>query len=121
MADGRDLDIWAVGPMKDTAMKVRNLLADRNIDAGVVCVMQVKPLELSCLKQNLPLVTLEDNLLAGGFGESISSCSEAADILRFGWPDQFIEHGSCGELYKKYGLDAETITERICEHLERKA
>ncbi len=120
LADGRHLDIWAVGPMKDTAVKVRNLLAERNIDAGVVCVMQVKPLELSCLKQDLPMVTLEDNLLAGGFGEGISACTGAC-VLRFGWPDQFIEHGSCEELYRKYGLDAETITERICEYLERKA
>ena len=45
----------------------------------------------------------------------------AENMLNFGWPDQFIEHGDCGSLYKKYGLDAESIAERICEYLERKA
>ena len=43
--------------------------------------------------------------MAGGFGEAIG-----ADV-KFGWPDEFIPHGAPAELERKYGLDAETITE----------
>ena len=38
-----------------------------------------------------------------------------------GWPDQFIEHGDCDTLYQEYGMDADSIVERICERFERKA
>ena len=41
--------------------------------------------------------------------------------MNFGWPDTFIEQGTFKELTDKYGLSADTIAERICEALERKA
>ncbi len=120
-ADGRDVDIWAVGKMAATAEKVKAALARRGIEAGIVEVSCVKPLDVSCLEKNRTIVTIEDNLLAGGFGEGFRAQSGCSDVLSFGWPDQFIEHGSCEDLYRKYGLDADSITERICEYLERKA
>lgn len=121
LAEGKDVDIWAVGNMTETALKARSILTDRGIDAGVVSVLQVKPLDLSCLGSSTLLVTLEDNLLAGGFGEGFARQCGAGNVLSLGWPDQFIEHGGCDDLYRKYGLDADRIAERICEHLERKA
>ena len=119
---GKDLDIWAVGKMLQTALETREQLKRRGIDAGVVEAAAIKPLDLSCLTEKTkPVVTIEDGLLAGGFGDKFIVESQVQDVLTFGWPDQFVEHGDCDSLYKKYGLDADSITERICEHFERKA
>lgn len=126
IAEGRDIDLWAVGKMRATAVEVRRLLADFGIDAGIVEVSVVKSPDPSSVyaevgQKNLPVATLEDNLLCGGFGEHFAANSGIADVTRFGWPDRFIEHGDCDSLYKKYGLDPVSIAERIREHLERKA
>ncbi len=116
LASGRDLDIWAVGKMAETGRQVREKLAARGIDAGLVDVTCVKPLDLSLL-EGAPkrIVTLEDGVLTGGFGERLQAVAAGFDVTAFGWPDQFIEHGSCAQLYEKYGLDADSIAERICE------
>ncbi|WP_462378264.1 1-deoxy-D-xylulose-5-phosphate synthase [Emergencia timonensis] len=120
--EGKDLDIWAVGKMLQTALETREQLKVQGIDAGIVDVAAIKPLDLSCLKEKSKLVvTIEDGLLAGGFGDKFIAESKVQEVLTFGWPDQFVEHGDCDGLYKKYGLDADSITERICEHIERKA
>ncbi len=113
---GKDVDIWAVGKMLETARQVKEILDLRGIAAGIVDVTMVKPMDLSELA-NAPgkIVTLEDNVLAGGFGERLQAEAAEFEVLSFGWPDQFIEHGSCIELYRKYGLDADAIAERICE------
>ncbi len=119
--EGADADIWAVGKMAETAESVRDILSSKGISAGIVDVVSVKPLDLSCFKKGIPVITIEDNMLAGGFGEKMRRETGAENMLNFGWPDQFIEHGDCDSLYRKYGLDAESIAERICEYLERKA
>lgn len=119
---GRDMDIWAMGTMVSTALAVREKLKEKNFDAGVVEVTSVKPLDLTCFEgTEKPVVTLEDSLLSGGFGEKFIVESKCREVLTIGWPDQFIEHGDCEGLYKKYGLDADSIVERICERFERKA
>ena len=140
MGSGRSaIDIWAVGAMYACGEKVCSLLRDRGYDAGLVDVTTVKPLDLSLLSKDCHLlVTLEDNVLEGGFGQQaaavLASASandekkrffsrreEGTKVLRFGWPDSFIEHGSVAELREKYGLTPEKITERICEQIEGKA
>ena len=115
------------------------MLRDRGYAAGLVDVTAVKPLDLSLLSNNCHLlVTLEDNVLEGGFGQQVAAGlasasldvqkkryfgrrEESTQVLRFGWPDSFIEHGSVAELRDKYGLTPEKITERICEQIEGKA
>ncbi len=123
--DGTDVDLWACGRMFSVAEEVTEKLALQDISAGIINVSMVKPLDLSAFDAKVDrkkiLVTLEDNLLAGGFGESFTAATGAADVMRFGWPDKFIEHGDCETLYKEYGLDADSIVERICERFERKA
>ena len=85
----------------------------------------VKPIETSINAMNTLrgdlIVTIEDNIVTGGFGESLQCALQTGQkVLRFGWPDRFIEQGTFAELTDKYGLSAEKITERICEELERK-
>ena len=66
------------------------------------------------------MVTLEDNVLTGGAGEEIDALliNENTRVLNLGWPDTFIEHGSCDQLYRVHCLDAAAIAERIKKELE---
>ena len=122
LSEGKDVDIWACGRMLDTAIGVKNRLVLKGIDAGIVAVTQVKPLELSALDdESIPVYTLEDNYIAGGFGEKFRGAAGNRKVINLGWPDSFIEHGDCSTLEKKYGLDPESIAERICEDIEGKA
>ena len=122
LSEGKDVDIWACGRMLDTAIEVKNRLVLKNIDAGIVAVTKVKPLDLTELtSKDIPIITLEDGTVYGGFGESFAANSGAKDVMCIGWPDAFVEHGDIKSLEKKYGLDSESIAERICEKFERKA
>ena len=122
LTGGHDVDIWAVGKMVHTAEEAAAILNEKGISTGVVDVTTVKPMDLSPLDRNVKLtVTIEDNMLAGGFGEKFRAEAGLSDLISFGWPDRFVEHGDCDSLFRRYGLDAESIAERICEELERKA
>ena len=123
-AYGRDVDIWACGKMYDCGVKVVEILNDKGIDAGLVDVEIVKPLDLDAFEKNCGLlVTIEDNDICGGFGMHMTAQlkNEDVKILNFGWPDKFIEQGSYDELAEKYGLMPQQIAERICEQIEGKA
>ena len=60
-------------------------------------------------------VTVEDGVISGGFGETLSSIlsSEDCRVVNLGWPDRFIEHGTQKELYERYNLHGAGIAERI--------
>jgi len=68
-------------------------------------------------------VTMEDHVLAGGFGSAVLECLNAhsmeVPVLRVGWPDSFIEHGKVEALREKYGLTAEAAMERSRPFLKR--
>lgn len=127
VSGGDVVDIWALGSMVEKALDAAGILADHGIDAGVVNMAFVKPLDTDMLirsaGQHRLIVTLEDNLLLGGVGEEIDSILVNNDIrvVNIGWPDSFIEHGSSDELYEKYRMDAASIAERILEELEKQA
>lgn len=121
---GGDVEIWCVGTMAQTAMKAAELLNEKNISASVINLAFIKPMDTERLrnsaKQYPLIVTLEDNVLAGGAGEMIRGflTNEPVKVISIGWPDQFIQHGSSEELYKKYSMDPSSIAERILKELE---
>lgn len=124
---GKDIEIWSVGNMLGTALSVAEELKKYNIDAGVVNTRIVRPLDeksiIASSKRTGLIVTLEDNVISGGFGENLAAAimESPVKVLNFGWPDCFIEHGSCNQLFEKYRLDPKSITERICEYIEKQA
>jgi 1-deoxy-D-xylulose-5-phosphate synthase len=120
---GTDVDIWACGAMLDKALTARELLRKRGISAGIVDVRVVKPLDMSAMSSRCRnIVTLEDGVVMGGFGEKLRAIVPASiTVMNLGWPDRYIEHGSCDDLYRKYGLDGASIAERISERFEGKA
>jgi len=128
--DGSDVELFAVGKMVSIGAETCKKLKSRGIDAGLTNVRFVKPCDrasiLSAARQVKALVTLEDNVLDGGFGSLVNGLLLEEGItdvrvLNIGWPDKFIEQGSTAELFEKYGLDSESIAERVCDFLEGKA
>ena len=121
ISEGKDVNIIAVGTMLNKAIKASEILKEQGIDAKVCSASVLKPFDDSIINSSDKLiVTLEDNLIRGGFGEYIAA-NYTNRVVNLGWPDKFIEHGDCEYLYKKYGLDAESISERIRRELEGKA
>lgn len=127
MEEGRDLTILALGNMVNTALDVRKRLEAHNIHAGVVNPRFIKPMDSKTLLDSIAkvslVVTLEDHVQTGGFGEQVAAFLEerhiCKNVLTIAWPDHFIEHGSCDQLNQLYGLDSVGITERILANLER--
>lgn len=119
-----NFDIWACGKMYDCGEKVKELLAENGINAGLVDVTKVKPLDLSVLdEKKLPqyIITIEDNTIVGGFGQQLAAylADKPVKVINFAWPDEFIPQGSVEQLLDRYGLTPEKITERIYEEIER--
>lgn len=121
---GCDVEIWSCGKMTGTAVEVFKILDSKGIRCGVINARFIKPLDRKALYESAArtrlIVTLEDNVLAGGFGSQVTAALSGSDtkVYSFGWPDRFIEHGSSGQLFEKYGLDAKSIAERIVDIIE---
>lgn len=130
LQNGNDVEVFAVGKMVAIGMDTCKKLKSRGIEAGLTNVRFIKPCDkeaiLTAARRVKKLVTLEDNILDGGFGSVVDVVLAEAGIfdvkiLNIGWPDKFIEQGSTDELFLKYGLDSESIAERVCDFLEGKA
>lgn len=123
ISQGKDGDIWVVGTMLNNAVDAREKLASKGYDYGIVLVNSIKPLDISLLDSDCNrVITVEDGVIAGGFGQYMRSLIPyQVQVLNLGWPDQFIEHGSPNDLYKKYKLDGNGISERVIEYFEGKA
>ena len=125
LAEGTEVALFAVGSMVETAWQVRKKLAEKGIPTTVVNARFAMPLDKNCLRklaESHPLlVTMEENVASGGFGEHVAAFLEEealhTKVLRIAIPDCFVEHGSVGELKKALGLDADSVTEKILAEL----
>jgi 1-deoxy-D-xylulose-5-phosphate synthase len=119
LKEGRDLTILAIGSRVYPSLEAARILEERGISAGVVNMRFVKPLDIEVIRAALQvsprLVTVEDNVLQGGFGSAVlESLGEMqARVLRLGIPDRFVEHGAPPLLYDQIGLSAPKIAESI--------
>jgi 1-deoxy-D-xylulose-5-phosphate synthase len=127
LSRGRDLNFLAIGNRVHPALKAAALLKERGIDAGVADMRFVKPLDGALVKELAaagPLVTVEDNALAGGFGSAVLEFLNAEGlcprVLRLGIPDAYVEHGKPEELYEDLGLTAGRIADGAAAWLGKK-
>lgn len=119
--EGKDVALIALGHMVFYAYRAAQLLAEEGIAASVVDACGVWPLDRETLeglaRQSGALVTLEDHVLAGGFGsavaEELTQRELQARLLMIGIPNRFVEHGSLGDLYRELGWQPEQLAERI--------
>lgn len=116
---GRDGVIFTFGPMVEVALEASRIL-EPELSFAVVNVRSLKPLDpsliLSLIKGKKHVVTLEDHVLAGGFGSSMLEVlqgEQGLKIERIGYPDTFIPQGEIGRLHKEYGLTAEQVANTI--------
>jgi 1-deoxy-D-xylulose-5-phosphate synthase len=127
LSEGRDLNFLAAGNRVHPALKAAELLRGMGIDAGVSDIRFIKPLDgelVNRLAALGPLVTVEDNALAGGFGsavlEHLNAAGVQARVLRLGIPDEYVEQGKPEELFADLGLDAEGLARSAAAWLGKK-
>ena len=118
---GADVALFGLGNFCEVALEAAALLEKQGIRAAVINPRWIKPLDVATLeffaRGAKVLCTLEDHALAGGYGaavaEHLSDAGIATPLVRIGWPDQFIEHGSVSILREKYGMTAQATADRI--------
>lgn len=127
LRQGKDATIVAIGAMVTPAEETAELLAAQGLDVGVINARFVKPLDTACIldaaKASGALITMEENVLAGGFGsavlEAVSDAGMQTPVLRLGLPDAFIAHGDTGRLKDDVGLTPEKMAVRIAAFLNK--
>ena len=125
LCEGTEVALFAIGSMVETASKVMEKLQERGISATVVNARFAAPLDKECIcglaQKHRLLVTLEENVASGGMGEHVAALlmeeQSRIKLLRIAVPDTFVEHGDVDTLYRVLGMDADTVTNRICEGL----
>ena len=120
--EGRDAVIFGLGKSLTAATEAAELLDDYGVSCGVVDPIFVKPLDMNLLvdaaRTTGRIVTVEENVLAGGFGSAVVEGLAAVGmediaVHRIGMPDSFIEHGAAVDQRRRLNLDAEGIAQQI--------
>lgn len=123
LTKGKDVTILAIGNRVHPALKAAETLRDKGVDAGVINMRFVKPLDTKiieeALKRSSKLVTVEDNMLAGGFGSAVAEYladhNKAAYLLRLGIGDEFTPHAKSALLYDQVGISENAIVKHILQ------
>ena len=126
---GADVALFGLGNFCEVATETAEILARHGINAAVINPRWIKPLDAGTLeffaRSVQVLCTLEDHAVTGGFGaavaEHLSEAGIATPLIRVGWPDQFIEHGSVAILREKYGMTAKAAADRILKAFRNSA
>ena len=133
LRDGEDVAIVGVGPLLYEALKAAEDLEREGISVAVANARYVKPLDTALLEglaaRFKHIVTIEENVIAGGFGSAVSEFyanspsfsrrglgggeNKLTHVLHIGLPDRFIEHGAPAGLLADCGLTREGIRERV--------
>ncbi|PXV93565.1 1-deoxy-D-xylulose-5-phosphate synthase [Lachnotalea glycerini] len=119
--DESDIALVAVGSMVKTANEVREDLKEISYNCSLVNARFVKPIDeeaiLELVKDHKLIVTLEENVKNGGFGEKVlqlmSECGIQTRVLIIAIPDEYVEHGNVEILKKEVGIDRESIVKKI--------
>jgi len=121
MREGKDLTLIACGHMVNVALQAAERLAGRQIEATVLNMSTIKPLDEEAVRRAMtstPLVvTVEEHSIIGGLGSAVAEIMAedgcGARLMRLGTRDVFGESGAADELLERYGLTAEAIAEAL--------
>lgn len=119
----KDIALLACGSMVETAVKVRKMLKDDGYNVTLINARFIKPIDENIIKKAAKdhdlLVTLEENVLTGGYGMAVLNYANSQDfdcrILNIAIPNVYIEQGSRSRQLKECGLDADSIYQKIKE------
>ncbi len=126
---GKDLYIMAVGNMLPKACRAAGMLKNKGINAGVVNVRFIKPLDKGIITEILDncnrIAVLEDNIVRGGYGSYLLEHIHSMGLDRLdikvkllGFPDEFVTYGHPDNLYRIYGLDDTGIYYSLLEFVQ---
>lgn len=125
LRSGKDVALFAVGSMVEVALATAETLATHGISASVVNARFVKPLDAECLcreaQRVAQVVTLEENVVLGGFGSAVSELFAAEGLMVpvhvLGIPDAVIGQGERTLLLARLGLTPESIADALLSQL----
>ena len=123
--DGKDVCIFATGPIISEALKVREILNQYNLKTKVVNVHTLKPINsgeiLNHVKKKKIVVTMEEHNIIGGLGSVISDCLSLENktplILKIGIEDRYDKGGSYEFLKRKHNLEAGKVVKKILKKI----
>ena len=118
--------IFALGNMCELALPAAEELEKLCISTAVINARWIKPLDTATIEFFAGgcdiLCTMEDHVLHNGFGsaviEHLSDQGIKTPVVRIGWPDEFIEHGTVPILRQKHGLTVEATVQKILSRLQ---
>lgn len=127
MRQGSEVLFLSVGPIFRVAEEAAAALAEEGISATTATVQRVRPLDLDLLlpllQTHQAIVTVEDNVLAGGFGslilETMAEQGLHRPVARAGLPDAFVPHGPVETLRQQVGLTGQALAEKAKQILTR--
>jgi 1-deoxy-D-xylulose-5-phosphate synthase len=121
-----DVLLIGAGPMAGACLDAAGRLADQGIGVTVLDPRWVKPVDVAiaeAARQARLVVTVEDNGVAGGFGDAVCRLLREADVhtpvKTFGLPQQFLAHGKREEIMDETGLTPQHLARRITEAVAR--
>ena len=124
--NGCDCTIFAIGDVLQEALKAKEILAQKGINARVCDMYSIKPIDkeliIKCAKETNNLFTVEDHSIIGGLGSAVSEvlCEEyPKKLVRIGIQDTFGKSGKCEELLEYLGLTSEKIAKTIEQKIEK--
>ena len=127
LKQGKDAAIFATGTMVHESLKAAEVLEKEDIKVYVVNIHTIKPLDVNLVidlaKKTNCVITAEDHNIIGGLGGAVAeviSENYPCIIKRIGLKDIYGESGKPDELYRKYGLDSESIAEEVMKVVSKK-
>jgi 1-deoxy-D-xylulose-5-phosphate synthase len=126
--NGAQAVVLGLGALLPMAMEVANELEAKGYSTAVINPRSVKPLDIDTIsffaRSADVVVTMEDHVLAGGFGsavlEELSAHGLQVPVVRIGWPDAFVEHGKPDALRLKAGISVAATVEKTLTYLKAK-
>ena len=117
----KEICLMAVGSMVKIAEQVREKLKSEGKSCSLINARFVKPIDeeaiIKAASRHKLLVTMEENVLSGGFGEKVREAldnrTENIRLLTIAIPDEYVEHGNVEVLKKEIGIDADSIIKRV--------
>ena len=117
--------LLAAGSMVKTALKVREILKAKGLACSIANARFVRPIDTELLRKAAGeyslVVTMEENIHSGGFGEHVAAWYAGQDLnvplLQVAIPDTFVRHGSPQELCRLTGIDAESVAAGILKKI----
>ncbi len=128
LSEGRDVSMIAVGAMVRPVVEAARILASKGIAASVIDARFTKPVDEELIRVSSeggrPIFVIEENVIAGGFGDAVarylSASGISAIVTRIGIGDLFVPHGTRDELLEELGLTAERIAGTVLLSMERR-